>query len=330
MMTMVIIAMGIYRSPAVALMPDVTPKPLRSKANAIINFVGYIGAIAGTGLTMLFTMDNKNLTVVPFIVTAVVMIGILVLLMFRFKENKVVEEMRADMKVGEELAETLQPVEEGKQMGRRDKINMFIMMSAVFCAFFAFNALNTFGSTFADDILGISTTEWGFCLNALAITSLLTFLPSIKLTKKIGRKYSIMLGLAIIIVSMVIGGILNSYSILLVVLFAFSGMGWAIINVNTLPAIVEMATKANLARMVGVYYIASQIAHALTSIVVGFVFTALGFEVYFFYAALWMSIAFVLCIFFKVRKVPAPVQTDTPLENPNSFETATAQRWSES
>ena len=303
MMTMVIIAMGIYRSPAIALMPDITPKPLRSKANAIINFVGYIGAIVGTGLTMLFVMDNKNLTIIPFVVTAVIMIGILIMLMLRFKENAVVEEMKSDLALGEELAETLEKVEEGKPMGRRDKINMFVMMSAVFCAFFAFNALNTFGSTFAEEVLEVTTREWGLGLQALAITSLLTFLPSIKLTRRIGRKYSIMLGLLFIIIPMVIAGFYNQFSIFLVMLFAISGAGWAIINVNTLPAIMEMANKSNVAVIVGVYYVASQVAHALTSIVVGVVFTAWGFEMYFFYAAFWMSVAFVFCIFFKPRKV---------------------------
>ena len=310
MMTLVIVAMGAYRSPAVSLMPDITPKPLRSKANAIINFVGYVGAIVGTGLTMMFPFPsesnptaNPTLTIVPFIVTAVIMVAILVLLMLKFKENTVVEQMRPDMARGEELSETLERVEEGKPMSRRDKANVFIMMSAVFLCFFAFNALNTFGSLFAKNELGVGTGEWGLCLNALAITSLLTFLPSIKLTKKIGRRNSIMFGLALIIVAMLVAGFYGKYSLFLVALFAISGIGWAIINVNTLPALVEMSTRANVARMVGVYYVASQISHALTSIVVGFVFSWLGYGVYFFYAALFMSIAFVLCFFFKVRKV---------------------------
>lgn len=311
MMVLVIIAMGVYRSPAVSLMPDVTPKPLRSKANAIINFVGYIGAVAGTGLTMIFTMDNKNLTIIPFLITAAIMIGILVVLMLKFKENKVVEEMRADMKRGEELSETLEKIEEDKPMGRRDKVNIYILMGAVFLCFFAFNALNTFGSLYAKNVLKVGTGEWGLCSTALALASLATFLPSIKLTKKIGRKNSIMLGLALIIVMMLAGGFINSFGPLLVALFAVSGIGWAIINVNTMPMLVEMSSRANVARMVAVYYVASQVAHALTSIVVGFVFTWLGYKVYFFYAAFFMSIAFVLCFFFKVRKITTPLSDVT-------------------
>ena len=305
LMILMIVAMTVYRSPAVALMPDITPKPLRPKANAIVNFVGYIGAILAGGLTMLFVFDTGNMTmsIIPFIITGVFMMFAVTMLLVRFRENKIVEEMREQLILGEKMAETLDTVVEDKPLSARDRANLFIIMGAVFLAFFAFAALSKFGSLYGTEVLG--TNAWGMTVAVLAIASLITFLPSVKLTKKIGRKNSIIVGLTIIIATLIGGHFIATYigfGVPLVAMFAISGVGWAIVNVNTYPMVVEMASRKNVGKYTGIYYVASQVAQALTTILVGFVFTWLGREVYFLYAIVFMTLALILCLFFRTNK----------------------------
>jgi len=309
MVALLKLAMIIWRSPSVALMPDITPKPLRSKANAIINFVGYIGAIIGALLTMIFVFDLDNpgtqaTSVIPFFITVFLMLGVLIMFVMKFDENKVVLEMTPQIEEGEKLAETRERVVEDQPLSKRDKYNLFIIMAAVFMTWFAFNALNTFGSLYGTQILG--TTNWGLPVAVLAVASLITFIPSIWLVKKIGRKNSVMLGLGIIIASLVAANFVDTLA-LMVGIFAFSGIGWAIVNVNTYPMLVEMASRKNVGMITGVYYIASQSAMAITSVVAGFVFDWLGLEFFFIYAIIFMSFAFVLCILFKPRRVEKTV-----------------------
>ncbi|MCL2756424.1 MAG: MFS transporter [Firmicutes bacterium] len=305
MVTLMKIAMNVWRSPAVALMPDITPKPLRAKANAIVNFVGYIGAILGLLLTTIFVFrvdntDPQSMSTIPFFITALVMLGIIVTMLIKFKENKVLEEMRPAMERGEELSETVERVKEDKPLSKRDKVNLWIVMGAVFMCWFAFNALQTFGSTYGQRELG--TDQWGLLGIALGAASLITFMPSIKLTKKIGRKNSVMLGLGFVIVSLFVANFIpNIWG--LIPIFAVSGAGWAIINVSAFPMVVEMASSKNIGKITGIYYIASQSAQAITSIVAGFVFDWIGIGFFWWYAVIFMSAALVLCFFFKPRKV---------------------------
>ena len=312
LMILIIIAMTFFRAPAVALMPDVTPKPLRARGNAIINFVGYVGAIIASLLTMIFVykdgdpLSAQTATIFPFIITGVLMLIALGAMLVRFRENSVVASMRTEMERGEKFAETLEAVGEDKPLSRRDRANLIIIIAAVFFAYFAFNALNKFGSLYGTKVLG--TSEWGLATAVLAASSLLTFIPSVKLTKKIGRKRSVLAGLLIIIIVMLAAGFIKTFGVAIIALFAISGVGWAIVNVNTYPMVVEMASRNNVGRYTGIYYMASQTAQALTSIVVGFVFDWLGLEIYFFYAVVFMALSLILCLFFKTKEKKAARQ----------------------
>lgn len=322
------LAMVAWRSPAVAIMPDITPKPLRAKANAIINFVGYIGAILGAVLAFVpafrfsshpdYLAYSQPLSIIPFILTAVVMLGILLILFFRFKENKVVEEMAEEMKMGEEYSETIEKVEEGKPLSKRDKKNMWILMAAIFMCWFAFNSLQTNWSRYGINVLG-NGVDYGVSMAPalLAVASLIAFLPSIRLTKKIGRKKTVLIGLGIIIVSLTAAMFIDSFGILMLAIFAISGVGWAIVNVCTFPMLVEMASPKNVGKIIGIYYVASQSAQALSSVISGFVLDWVGWRWTFFpYAIIFMSIAFILCFFFKTNESRAKeLQQSTPIED---------------
>lgn len=314
-MVFLVIAMQIYRAPAVALMPDITPKPKRATANGIVNFMGYIGVILGSIVTMIFLMAapdepgmlpyiemGESLAYIPFIFVSVLMLAALVLFVIKFNEKKVVAEVAADMALGEKLSETIEPIEEGKKLSKLDRRNFFIIFGCITLWFFAFNALNTFASSYAEEVLGGAAI--GTAIAVMGVAGLATFLPSIKLTAKVGRKNSILIGTGLMIVPLIIGIFVTSL-IPLLPLFAVAGVGWAIINLSSYPMLVEMSSAKNVGRITGYYYIAQQGSQALTSICVGAVLDWLGFRALFPYAAVFITISFILCLFFKTKK-PEP------------------------
>ena len=150
MMGVILIIMNVYRSPAVALMPDLTPKPLRSKANGIINLTGYLGAILAGGMAMFIKIDNA---LVAFIIASVLMLIAMILLFFNINENKLLKENEEAIKLGEELSQSLDKIEEDKPLSKSDKRNFIILILSVFLWFVSFNAVETFISTYCKEIL---------------------------------------------------------------------------------------------------------------------------------------------------------------------------------
>lgn len=308
MMAIILIAMNIYRAPAVALMPDVTPKPLRAKANAIINFVGYIGAIVGGALTMLFTKTQfengplvRELTIWPFVITSVFMLVALVVLILKIRENKIVEEMKSELEQGELQSETLEKIEADKPLSKADKTNLWLLIGSIFLWYFAFNSVETFGSTYFKEFL-LVPDKWGMATIILAVSSLAAFLPSAYLIKKVGRKNSIIIGLVLMVLSLGAGYFLKEFGVLMLVLFAFAGIGWAIINVSSYPMFVELSSTKNIGKFTGYYYAASQVAQSITPIAIGFVLDWLGLGAYFPYAAVFMLLALIVFSFVKTKK----------------------------
>jgi len=317
MLALMKIAMNLWRGPAVSLMPDITPKPLRPKANAIVNFVGYIGAIFGGGLVFLWSFywqdPMSEISLMPFYVTAGVMLAAIMVLLIFFKENKVNEEMKEQMEIGENLSETQERVVADKPLSKADKKNLWIVMATVFMSWFAFNAIQTFGSTFEQLYFG--TTNWGLLIIVLPVVSLAAFLPLIKLTKKMGRKNSVLLGIGINMFAVVLAMFMpNSWA--LIPVFVLSGIGWALVNISAFPIVVEMASLKNIGKITGIYYIATQSAQFLTSVLAGVFFGAVGYTRFSFwgYAFVFMVLALVLCFIFKPRKVELETATESPEE----------------
>lgn len=316
LMGLILIAMNIYRSPSVALMPDVTPKPLRAQANAIINFVGYIGAIIGALLTIVFTKKQadgisliRNITIWPFVIVSLLMAVALIVLVLKIRENKIVEEMKDEMAEGEKQSETIETVADDKPLSKTDKTNLWLLITSVFLWYFAFNAVETFGSLYAKNVL--NTNSWGLATSVLAIASLIAFLPCGWLSQKIGRKNSILIGLGLMIVSLLLAFLVKSFGIWLILLFAVAGVGWAIINVNSYPMFVELSSNKNLGKFTGYYYSASQIAQSITPIIIGFVMDFLGYRAYFPYAAIFMGLALIVFAFVKTNRKKVEENAET-------------------
>ena len=315
-MGLVLIFMQMFRNPAVSLMPDVTPKPLRATANGIINFVGYIGAIFAGAIQMisLFKMPNIEteipnpyLFIIPFAFTSILMLVSLIILIVKIKENKVLEEMKLDMEVGEQLAETEAASKPDHKLTKQDKTNLVLLIASIFLWYMGFNAVETFWSTYGIEVMNKGSVS--IATVALTVASLITFIPAGKLVSKIGRKWSIILGLGLMIISL--GGcficsqiILKTNLVIYILLFVISGVGWAFINISSYPMVVEMSDKNSVGKYTGLYYTSSMLAQSITPICVGFLMDALGYESMFAYATGFMILALIVFVFIKSTHKP--------------------------
>lgn len=330
MMGIILIIMNMYRNPAVALMPDVTPKPLRSKANGIINFVGYLGAILAGGLAMFLKITDSSSNdwvpsksgytnaLIAFIIASLFMILALVLLVVKIKENKLVNETATDLEIGENLSEAHGNIDE--KLNKVDKRNVIILLISIFLWFMAFNALETFNSLFCKNVLN-NEGAGGTIVIILTVSSIITFIASVNLPTKIGRKKTVLIGLLllligffIIVMHLVISKVFTAnfdstvtkvsiipiyFSILL------CGIGWALINANSYPMLVEVANKKNVGKYTGYYYTFSMAAQTVTPILIGIIMSlkTTGLRVLYIYSFIIAIFAFVVFIFFKEKNI---------------------------
>ena len=317
MMCLTLIFMQMYRNPAVALMPDITPKPLRSKANAIINVVGYVGAILAGAIAMIFpfkSYESSWMLLIPFIICCVAMIATIAVLFIKVKENKIAVEMQDDMKRGEELSELEEKVVENGPISKKNLISLIIMVAAVFLWFASFNSVETFWSTYGERFLNIK--NYSLFTIVLTVASLISFVPAALVSEKIGRKWTIVIGLGIIVIGMmlitfvkpgiplpqeIVNGeviIYNKTPFMLYICFALCGIGWAFVNCCSYPMFVELAGGNNVGKFTGLYYAASMLAQSLTPVVAGLVILkAQKWEVLFVYATIVMAAALIVFMF---------------------------------
>ena len=318
-MCLILVIMQSYRSPAVALMPDLTPKPLRSSANGIINLVGYFGAIVAALLGMVFKIkddttmaDAASIALVPFIITSVVMIIVMVVLALKINENKMLNEMKDELALGEELAETIEKVEDDRPLCKEDKKNMWILITSIFLWFMAFNSVETFNSLFCQKILNSSGVHGTFTI-ILTLSSVATFALLTPLSKKIGRKCTVSIGLVCLVLGFLSMSIFaytlnpnneNNSFVVIYLSTVIVGVGWALVNVNSYPMMVEMATGKNIGKFTGYYYGASMLAQSITPILVGLIMSNsnVGLKALYVYACAFMALALLVFIFIKENK----------------------------
>lgn len=306
-MGLILIFMQMFRNPAVSLMPDVTPKPLRASANGIINFVGYIGAIFAGALQMITIFSvketpDKMLLIIPFALTSVLMVVSLIILVTKIKENKIVEEMKEEMALGEQLAETEARSREDHKLTKRDKTNLILLIISIFLWFMSFNAVETFWSSYGDSVMNVKSNS--IATIVLTVVSMITFIPGGKIANKIGRKNSIVIGLVLMIIALSGCFIISLTSLktvlaIYIALFAIAGIGWAMINLSSYPMVVEMSDAEHVGKYTGLYYSASMLAQSITPICVGLLWDKIGYNALFGYSTGFMILALVVFIFIK-------------------------------
>lgn len=326
-MMLFLVIMQSYRSPAVALMPDVTPKPLRSKANGIINLVGYMGGVLITVMGMLpFFKLNSDSTLAdvqskviwPFVISTIILVGVLLFLVITVKENKMILETEETVDEGEKHIDLNDEIGENNKLSKTDKRNFIILLVAIFLWFMSFNSFETFGSLYFKNVVGDSTM-YSTMATVLSITSIISFIFFSSISNKIGRKWTIAIGLisltvalaAIAIVSLIpnlsfvnaAGKVTIGWKIFYIAMSAILGVGWALVNINSFPMAVEYSNKHNLGKFTSYYYISSMLAQSVTPILVGLImdFSDVGLRALFIYASLVMALSFITFIFIKEK-----------------------------
>ncbi|MBR6323000.1 MAG: MFS transporter [Lachnospiraceae bacterium] len=306
---LLLVAMGTYRSPAVALMPDVTPKPLRSKANAVINLMGTIGGAIYLGLAAVLyptaktkLLEHVNYQPIFLIVSAIMFVAV-GLLFILIKEKKLVEETQALEAEHPEwnLAETTAT---GKEvLPKPVKRSLGFLLASIALWFIAYNGVSTWFTTYVDQVMGEGLGGASTCLLIGTIGAAIMFIPIGIIASKIGRKKMIMIGVALLSTCFLLATLMtwnaHKITIPMYILFAVVGAAWAAINVNSLPMVVEMCKGSDVGKFTGFYYTASMAAQVVTPIVAGFLMKHISYRILFPYSMVFAALAFVTMIFVK-------------------------------
>ena len=312
----VLLAMAIFRSPAVALMPDVTVKPLRSKGNAVINLTGTVGGILVLVLGMVFaTSKNHYMQYTGYVlaVTAVMLVALLVFL-FTVKEKKWAEEMEAEsIRLGLE-----KPVEEGtegnaRKLSRPELTSLLLILASVALWYIGYNSITSKYSVYATNILGF---DFNFTLIVAQAAAIVSYIPVGILSSKFGRRKTILVGVVLLALAFFSGIFVTSSTpeIIMYPVFALAGIGWATINVNSFPMAVELAKGGDVGKYTGYYYTASMAAQIVAPILSGVLYDALGMRYTFFsFGALFVVFSFVTMLLVK-HGDSRPVQKKSALE----------------
>ena len=289
--------MAVYRTPAVAYMPDVTEKPLRSKANAIINLMGYIGGIFSMIVMMfllkstgkdaagnaIYAEDQRFLPV--FLIVGAFMLITVLIMVFTLKENKLPHVEDKDVALTYAAGKPDQAVMR----------SLVLILCSVFLWFMAYNAVTTAFSRFCVNVWGADlSVSSGYLLTATA-AAIISFVPLGFVSGKLGRKRTVLLGIAVMTVCYAIAFFIRSQTPVMYLIFALVGIGWAAINVNSFPMVVEMSSGSDVGKYTGFYYTFSMAAQITTPLLSGLIIDHLGvgYNALFPYAVLFSALSFV-------------------------------------
>lgn len=300
---LLLISMATFRTPAVALMPDVTLKPLRSKANAIINLMGNAGGIIVLGLgTVLAISKVKNAymsyTGVYAVVGGIMLVALLIFL-WKVKEPAWAADMQ-QQSVAFGLTEEEEAVNavEKKKLSKAELRSLIFLLASIVFWFFGYNAVTSKYTVYAQNVLDKDATTTLLLANVAAI---IAYLPVGLVASRIGRKKTILIGVAMLFTAFLVGGFLTASSPnwLMTAMFILAGVAWATINVNSFPMVVEMCTGADVGKYTGFYYTASMAAQSLTPTVSGIFMDHIAMTTLFPYASIFVGLAFFTMLMVK-------------------------------
>ena len=304
-----LIAMGIYRSPAVALMPDVTPKPLRSKANAIINLMGAIGGIIYLILTSLLysksrTEGLEHINYFPiFAIVSGIMLVALFIIMFCVDEPRLAAEQAEYEKNHPEQQLVVEGENEKQVMPKEVKRSLVFLLFSIAFWFIGYNGVTTWFTTYATEVWGMAVGQATMCLTVATGGAILSYIPVGNIASKLGRRRTIKFGVVLLAACFAVAFLytllMDSFNPVLYLLFALVGVAWAAINVNSLPMVVEMCSGSQIGKFTGLYYTFSMSAQIITPVIAGALLENIGYKTLFPYAAIAVSLAFVTMSFVK-------------------------------
>ena len=306
---LLLVMMGTYRSPAVALMPDVTPKPLRSKANAIINLMGAVGGIFYLAVAAVMYPNEKTagLSHVDYqplfiVVSALMAVSVLVLYL-TIREPELAEEERAY-----ETAHPEQQLAEDDGSGNEVlpgevKRSLAFLLVSISLWFIGYNAVTTWFTVYVGEVMGQGLGGASTCLLIATGGAIVSYLPIGAAASKIGRQKTIKGGACLLAACFLLGYFLTTrytqINAVMFVIFALVGLAWAAINVNSLPMVVEMCKGSDIGKFTGYYYTFSMAAQVVTPVLSGWLLKHVGYTTLFPYAAFFVACSFVTMCFVR-------------------------------
>ena len=314
-LALLLVAMGTYRSPAVALMPDVTPKPLRSKGNAIINLMGAVGGILYLAVAAVMYPTSRTEGAVHvdyqplFLVVSLIMAAAVVVLFLTVREPKLAEENRRL-----EAAHPEWDLAEDDGSGHETlpapvKRSLGFLLVSISLWFIAYNGVTTWFTRYVAEVMGEGLGGASTCLLVATAGAIVSYIPVGAAASRFGRKKTILFGVALLAVCFLLGFVLttvySSIQPIMYLVFALVGLAWAAINVNSLPMVVEMCRGSDIGKFTGYYYTFSMAAQVVTPIAAGALISAVGYRVLFPYAACFAALAFVTMCFVRHGDVKA-------------------------
>lgn len=310
---LLLVAMGTYRSPAVALMPDITPKPLRSKANAIINLMGAVGGILYLLITT-FLYHVKSETYVSFFplfaIVAGIMAAALAVVMFFVNEPELVKKQQEyERKHPED--DLTEHTAQGDTLPADVKKSLTFLLVSISLWFVGYNGVSTWFSVYAENIWGMSLGQANTCLTIATGGAILSYIPIGTVASRIGRRKTIRFGTLLLsgsfLAAFLLTMALEGFNPVLYLLFLLVGLAWASINVNSLPMVVEMCKGSEVGKFTGLYYTFSMSAQIITPIVAGWLLRNVSYRALFPYAAVFVFASFLTMGFVRHgdNKVPA-------------------------
>jgi maltose/moltooligosaccharide transporter len=288
LMMLVIVAlnlsMALFRSPVIALMPDITPSRFRSQANGIINFMGGLGAL-------LVFFGGKPLydrrVSLPFLVGGLVMFTASLLVVILIREPLPAKKKADRFSLAESFRALLANL---KDVFSGEKSLLFILL-AILCWFVGFNAIETFFTSYAKYRLGLKESTGALILGFFSVTFMVASLGAGFAAVRLGRKRAIRIGLVVVCATMALSLFVKSF-LPLAVAFAVGGMGWSLVNVNSLPMVVDMTTLEKVGGYTGLYYFFSQAANIIAPPAAGAMIDAFGYGSLMIFAAILFLAAF--------------------------------------
>jgi MFS family permease len=282
-------------------MPDVTIKPLRSKANAVINLMGAAGGIIVLILGTAFGTGRGHNALMNytlfFACVAGLMLVSLVIFLRKVKEPMFVEEMHKESrKFG--LEESDDDVSGGRRLSKAERRSLLLILASVIFWFFGYNAVTSKYSVYASSVLNL---DYNATLTIATGAALLSYIPVGAIASKVGRKKTIMAGIIILGVSFLCASFIRAGSSTLImnILFATAGIGWATINVNSYPMVVELSKGGDVGKYTGFYYTASMAAQTLTPAVSGIFMDKIGMTTLFPYGCVFVLLSFGTMLFVR-------------------------------
>ena len=328
-----VFSMSLWRAPAVALMPALTPPALRSEGNAIINLMGgvgsVIGMVAGALVSAIFllvtgvkvTAENEQQTSFPyvFLLGAVVMVlGMLVVRIF-VHEPSSLEDVAAKNQYADEKAakKAEKAARKAEKLSKGERKSLIFMLGGLFFLFCGTNAITTFFALFAEEVLGKSTGEATIMTTIFAVCSAVAAIPAGKMGKKLGRKKTILIGLVVFMAVFLLYVFTRSMAVIWLALI-LGGAANMFITVNTLPLVLDIGGIDKVGTFTGYYYTATFSAQIASPIIYGVVRMLTGSYLSLFVYSPIMFILSILCILFVKHGEAVPQEIVDKIEEENA------------